>query len=55
MCLAVIGSIGAGIAMPLIAYLSGNMFSDVGDTSAWQDTSNPVFLSCSALSYTRTE
>ncbi len=44
MCLAVIGSIGAGIAMPLIAYLSGNMFSDVGDTSAWQDTSNPVFL-----------
>ena len=38
MVLAVIGSIGAGIAMPLIAYLSGNMFSDVGDTTAWQNS-----------------
>ena len=44
MVLAAIGSIGAGIAMPLIAYLSGSMFSDVGDTTAWQDTSDPVYL-----------
>ena len=32
MILATIGSLGGGISMPIIAYLSGDMFSTIGDT-----------------------
>ena len=36
--LAIIGSIGAGIAMPLMPYLTSDVFSDVGDTSESRDS-----------------
>ena len=36
--MAIIGSIGAGIAMPLISYLTSDVFSDVGDTSESRDS-----------------
>ena len=36
--LAVIGSIGAGISMPLMSYLTSDVYSDVGNTSESRDT-----------------
>ena len=33
MCLALIGSIGSGVSMPMQAYISSDLFSDVGNTS----------------------
>ena len=36
--LALIGSIGAGISMPIMSYLSSDVYSDVGNTSESRDT-----------------
>ena len=36
--LALIGSIGAGISIPLMPYLTSNVFSDIGNTSESRDT-----------------
>ena len=36
--LAIIGSIGAGISMPLMSYLTSDVYSDVGNTSENRDT-----------------
>ena len=33
MVLALIGSVGSGISMPIQAYISSDLFSDVGNTS----------------------
>ena len=33
MFLALVGSVGSGIAMPIQAYISSDLFSDVGNTS----------------------
>ncbi len=37
MVLAIIGSIGAGIALPIMSYLSTDLFSEVGNTSEYSD------------------
>ena len=37
MVLAIIGSIGAGLAMPIMSYLSTDLFSEVGNTSEYAD------------------
>ena len=37
MVLAIIGSIGAGVAMPIMSYFSADLFSDVGNTSEYSD------------------
>ena len=37
MVLAIIGSIGAGLAMPIMSYLSTDLFSDIGNTSEYAD------------------
>ena len=42
MVLAIIGSIGAGIAMPIMSYLSADLMSNVGNTSEYAD--DPVKL-----------
>ena len=36
--LAIIGSIGAGISMPIMSYLTSDVYSDVGNTSESRDT-----------------
>ena len=36
--LAIIGSIGAGISMPLMSYITSDVYSDVGNTSENRDT-----------------
>ena len=38
MILAIIGSIGAGISMPIMSYLTADVYSDVGNTSENRDT-----------------
>ncbi len=35
--LAIIGSLGAGLTMPIMSYLSTDLFSDVGNTSEYSD------------------
>jgi len=37
MILAIIGSLGAGLTMPIMSYLSTDLFSDVGNTSEYSD------------------
>ena len=37
MVLAIIGSIGAGVAMPIMSYFSADLFSDIGNTSEYSD------------------
>ena len=37
MVLAIIGSLGAGLTMPIMSYLSTDLFSDVGNTSEYAD------------------
>ena len=36
--LAIIGSLGAGISMPLMSYLTSDVYSDIGNTSESRDT-----------------
>ena len=36
--LAIIGSIGAGVSMPIMSYLTSDVYSDVGNTSESRDT-----------------
>ena len=38
MVLAIIGSIGAGVSMPIMSYLSSDVYSDVGNTSESRDS-----------------
>ena len=38
LALAIIGSIGSGISMPIMSYLSADVYSDVGNTSESRDT-----------------
>jgi hypothetical protein len=38
--LAIIGSIGAGISMPIMSYLTSDVYSDVGNTSENRDEVN---------------
>ena len=42
--LAIVGSIGAGISMPIMSYLSSDVYSDVGNTSESRDTQANVEL-----------
>ena len=42
--LAIIGSIGAGISMPLMSYLTSDVYSDVGNTSENRDTAQDVAI-----------
>ena len=37
MVLAIIGSIGAGVGMPIMSYLSTDLFSDIGNTSEYSE------------------
>ena len=37
MVLAIIGSIGAGLAMPIMSYLSTDLFSETGNTSEYSN------------------
>ena len=40
--LAIIGSIGAGISMPIMSYLTADVYSDVGNTSESRDTQSNI-------------
>jgi len=42
MVLAIIGSIGAGLTMPIMSYLSTDLFSDVGNTSEYSDDTDKL-------------
>ena len=42
MALATIGSLGAGIALPIMSYLSTDLFSDVGNTSEYATDINRI-------------
>ena len=42
--LAIIGSIGAGVSMPLMSYLTSDVYSDVGNTSERMDTQDEIAL-----------
>ena len=42
--LAIVGSIGAGISMPIMSYLTSDVYSDVGNTSESRDTEANVEL-----------
>ena len=37
MILAIIGSIGAGLALPIMSYMSSDLFSDIGNTSEYSN------------------
>jgi len=37
MLIGTIGSIGVGAGIPVLSYLSGDMFSEIGDTGDWQN------------------
>ena len=40
--LAIIGSIGAGVSMPIMSYLTSDVYSDVGNTSENRDTAQDI-------------
>ena len=40
--LAIIGSIGAGVLMPIMSYLTSDVYSDVGNTSENRDTAQDI-------------
>ena len=40
--LAIIGSIGAGVSMPIMSYLSSDVYSDVGNTSESRDSATDI-------------
>ena len=42
--LAIIGSIGSGVSMPLMSYLTSDVYSDVGNTSERMDTQDEIAL-----------
>ena len=42
--LAIIGSIGSGISMPLMSYLTSDVYSDVGNTSENMDTASQIAM-----------
>ena len=42
--LAIIGSIGSGVSMPLMSYLTSDVYSDVGNTSENMDTASQIAM-----------